>query len=113
MNGFKRLVANIENLDDAKAEARAARARLMTTVQQIQARTTPAQLLDEALTTVKTRSTELVQNAGEAARKRPGAVVAGAAGIALLLARKPLSRLVHKLLHRGEETADTDRQFNP
>ncbi len=113
MRGFRRLVANIEDLDAAKADARVARERLTATMREIQARTTPSQLFDEALDTVRTRSSELIQTAGGAARKRPGAVAATAAGIALLLARKPLMRLGRKLLRRGEETADADRQFNP
>ncbi len=113
MRGFRRLVANIEDLDAAKADARAARARLTATVKEIQARATPSQLLDEALDGVRTRSSELLQSAGDAARKRPGTIAATAAGIALLLARKPLARLGRKLLRRDKETADTDRQFNP
>jgi hypothetical protein len=113
MSGFRSLVAGIEDLDDAKSDARTARARLMGTVEEIQARMAPAQLLDEALTAARTRSTDMVQSASRAAKERPATVAAAVAGVAVLLARKPLARLGARLLRRGEETADTDRQFNP
>ncbi len=113
MRGFRRLVADIEDLDAAQAEAHAARSRLIATVEAIQARAAPARLLDDALTTVRTRSTELAQSAGAAVRKRPATVAAVAAGIGFLLTAKPVTRWTRRLLRRNEETAAPDRQFNP
>ena len=113
MNGFRRLVANIEDLDAAQADARAARSRLMATVEVIQARATPARILDDAISTVRTRSTELAQSASDAVRKRPATAVGIAAGIGLLLAAGPLARMARRFLRRGEETAAPDRQFKP
>lgn len=112
MSVLRKLFANIENLDAAKADARVARTRLLGTVQEIQSRITPANLLDDAMTAARARSTELVENAGRAARDRPATVAATVAGIGLLLARKPLLRLAGKLLHRREETPDADHQFS-
>lgn len=113
MKGFRRLVADIEDLDAAQADARAARSRLIATVEAIQARAAPARLLDDAIATVRTRSTELAHSAGDAVRKRPGTAAAVAAGIGLLLTAGPLARLTQRLLRRGEETAEPDHQFNP
>ncbi|NIJ32106.1 DUF3618 domain-containing protein [Sphingomonas oligoaromativorans] len=112
MSALSRLFAGINDLDAAKADARAARARLLGTVEEIQTRMTPANLLDEAMAAARARSTEMVENAGRAARDRPATVAATVAGIGLLLARKPLLRLGAKLLHRGEETPDADHQFS-
>lgn len=113
MSGYRRLVAGIENLDEAKADARTARARLIGTVEEIQARIAPSNLLDDALTGLRTRSADLAESAGRAARQRPGAIAAVAAGVALLLARKPIARLGGKLFRRGEETPDADRKLHP
>jgi ElaB/YqjD/DUF883 family membrane-anchored ribosome-binding protein len=112
MNGLRKLFANIEDLDAAKADASIARARLKDTVEEIQARITPSNLLEEAISGVRTRSTEMMESASRTARERPRTVVAAATGLALLLARKPLGRLATKLLRRGEETPDADHQFS-
>lgn len=113
MKGFRRLVADIEDLPAAQAEARAARSRLMATVEAIQARAAPSRLLDDAITTVRTRSTELAHSASDAVRKRPVTVAAVAAGVGLLLAAGPLARWTRLLRRRGNETAPPDRQFTP
>lgn len=113
MTGLRKLLSGIEDLDAAKADARAARARLMGTVEEIQTRATPSRLLDDALTGVRNRSADLAQSAGQAVREHPATVAAAVAGTALLLARKPLGRLGSKLFRRGEETADADRQLHP
>lgn len=113
MNPLRKLFAGIDDLAAAKADARVARARLLGTVQEIQARLTPANLLDEAMTEVRSRSAHMIENAGRAARERPGTIAAVAAGIGLLLARRPLARLGAKLLRRGEEeTPGPDHQFS-
>lgn len=113
MRGFRRLIADIEDLPAAQAEARAARSRLMATVEALQARAAPSRLLDDAIGTVRTRSTELAHSAGDAVRKRPVMVATIAAGIGLLLAARPLARWIRRRPRHGDETAAPDRQFNP
>lgn len=113
MRGFRRLVADIEDLPAAQAEARAARSRLMATIEALQARAAPQRLLDDAIGTVRTRSTELAHSAGDAVRKRPGTIAAIAAGMGLLLAAGPLTRWTRKRRRRADETASPDHQFNP
>jgi hypothetical protein len=65
-------------------------------MEQIQQRVAPANLMEEAIDQVKTRSAELAQNAGQVVRDRPATVAATAAGIGLLLAAKPLSKLFRR-----------------
>jgi ElaB/YqjD/DUF883 family membrane-anchored ribosome-binding protein len=112
MNPVRRLFAGIDDIDAAKANARVARTRLLATVEEIQARMTPANILDEAMTAARARSSEMVGNAGRAASERPATVAATVAGIGLLLARKPLLRLAMRFLHRDKETPDADHQFS-
>jgi ElaB/YqjD/DUF883 family membrane-anchored ribosome-binding protein len=112
MNPLRRLFAGIDDLDAAKANARTARTRLLATVEEIQARMTPANILDEAMTAARARSSEMVGNAGRAARDNPATVAATVAGIGLLLARKPLLRLGARFLHREKETPGADHQFS-
>ena len=93
MSVLKRLFSNINDVDVAQSRVDSARGRLMATIEQIQQRVAPSTLMDEAIEQVKTRSTELAQSAGKVVRERPATVAATAAGIGLLLAAKPLSRL--------------------
>ena len=93
MSVLRRLFADISDVDVAQSEVDGARDRLMATVEQIQQRIAPSTLMDEALEQVKTRSSELAQSAGRVVRDRPATVAATAAGIGLLLAAKPLSRV--------------------
>ena len=93
MSVMRRLFSNINDVDVAQSRVDAARGRLMATIEQIQQRIAPSSLMDEAIEQVKTRSSELAQSAGQVVRERPATVAATAAGIGLLLAAKPLSRL--------------------
>jgi ElaB/YqjD/DUF883 family membrane-anchored ribosome-binding protein len=93
MSVFKRLFSNVSEVDVAQSEVDNARGRLMATIEQIQQRIAPSTLMDEAIDQVKTRSAELAQSAGQVVRERPATVAAAAAGIGLLLAAKPLSKL--------------------
>lgn len=100
MTARRRLFAGIDKLDEAENDVAIARAQLSVTVDEIQARLAPSQLFDDALTEVKTRSADLAETAGEVVRDRPGAVAASAAGVALLLARKPIARLARRIFSR-------------
>jgi len=97
MTARRTLFAGIDNLDEAEADVALARARLIETVDDIQARITPSQLFDDAISSVKARSAE---TAGEVVRDYPGAVVASAAGVTLLLIRKPIGRLARRIFSR-------------
>ncbi|WP_454883922.1 hypothetical protein [Sphingomonas oryzagri] len=90
---LKRLFSDISDVDVAQSQVDAARGRLMATIGQIQQSIAPSTLMDEALEQVKTRSADLARSAGEVVRERPATVAATAAGIGLLLAAKPLSKL--------------------
>ena len=87
-------------LGRAEADVADARAQLMETVEEIQARLAPAHLIDEAIGGVKARSVDLAESAGEVVRDRPGTVAASAAGVALLLARRPIGRMVRRIFSR-------------
>lgn len=113
MSALRRLFAGIDDPDAAKAEVTVARARLIGTIEEIHARLAPANLLEEALGEARTRSAALARYAGEEARKRPVTVAAVAIAIGLLIARKPVMALLTKLLRRGEETPEADRQLHP
>lgn len=100
MTARRRLFAGIDKLDEAETDVAAARARLSVTVEDIQARLAPSQLLDDAVIVIKTRSTDLAESVSEVVRDRPGTVAASAAGVALLLARRPIARLVGRIFSR-------------
>lgn len=104
MSVLKRLFSNINDVEVAQSQVDAARGRLMATVEEIQQRIAPSTLMDEAIEQVKTRSAEFAQSAGQAVRDRPATVAATVAGLGLLVAAKPLSRLFGK---RKAETHET------
>jgi ElaB/YqjD/DUF883 family membrane-anchored ribosome-binding protein len=110
MSVLRRLFADISDVDVAQSEVDSARGRLMATVEQIQQRVAPSTLMDEAIEQVKTRSAEFAQSAGQAVRERPATVAATAAGIGLLLAAKPLSRLFGKRNAEPDETPAPKRR---
>jgi hypothetical protein len=100
MSARRSLFAGIDKLDEAETDVALARARLLETVDEIQARIAPARLFDDALSGVKARSADLAETAGEVVRDRPGAVAASAAGAALLLAHKPIMRFARRIFSR-------------
>jgi hypothetical protein len=78
----------------AKLEVAAARERMLETAQAIQARLAPAALAGDAWDGVREKGSEVAGQLGRAAARRPVATGAAVAGVAALLARKPLWRLV-------------------
>ncbi|MDH7637601.1 DUF3618 domain-containing protein [Sphingomonas oryzagri] len=100
---LKRLFSNINDVDVAQSQVDAARGRLMATIEQIQQKIAPSTLMDEALEQVKTRSAELARSTSQVVRERPATVAATAAGIGLLLAAKPLSKLFAGRKAKAEE----------
>lgn len=79
-----------ERVDRARREAEAARAQLMGDVHSLQDRLRPTNLAEEAVETVKAKSCRAVK----VAQRNPLAISAGAAGVLLLIARKPIARLI-------------------
>jgi ElaB/YqjD/DUF883 family membrane-anchored ribosome-binding protein len=110
MSVLKRLFSDINDIDVAQSRVDAARGRLMATIEQIQQRIAPSTLMDEAIEQVKARSTELAQSAGKVVRERPATVAATAAGIGLLFAAKPLSKLFGKRRAESDETPAPKRR---
>jgi ElaB/YqjD/DUF883 family membrane-anchored ribosome-binding protein len=92
--------ADVNDLGAAEAQSAAARAQLGDTLDGIKQRLAPASLLDEAIDGVKTRSADLAETASNAVRDYPGTTAAGAAGFALLVARRPVTRLLRRLFSR-------------
>jgi hypothetical protein len=83
---------------------------LTATIEEIHLRIRPGNLMDEALTQVRTRTADLAGSAGQVVRERPATVAAGVAGIGLLLAGKPLVRLAGGLFHKSNETPAPKRR---
>ena len=110
MSVLKRLFSNINDVEVAQSQVDAARGRLMATVEEIQQRIAPSTLMDEAIEQVKTRSAEFAQSAGQAVRDRPATVAATVAGLGLLVAARPLSRLFGKREAEQDETPAPKRR---
>lgn len=82
---------------EARAEAAAARASMLSRVEQLKARLSPATLVGEAVESARERAIDVAGQTVEQARARP--VLAGslAGGALLLLARRPLFGLFRRL----------------
>jgi hypothetical protein len=89
--------------DVARAEAKAAAARekLLASTQALQARLKPAVLAGDAWDAAREKGEEVAQDAVRAIGKRPVAASAAAIGVAALVARKPIARLIARL--RGKD----------
>jgi hypothetical protein len=82
------------DLANAKLEVVAARERMLESVHALQARLAPASLAGDAWDDIREKGGEVAGRIGRAAARRPVATGAAVAGVAALLARKPLWRLV-------------------
>ncbi|HEX6604983.1 MAG TPA: DUF3618 domain-containing protein [Sphingomicrobium sp.] len=81
----------------ARAEADAARSRLMSRAHQLQERLSPKTLTRDAWEGAKMKGADLVEDAVDAVRARPLAVTGIVAAITMFLAREPLMGLANKL----------------
>lgn len=88
----------------ARGEAEAARDRLAATIEEIKHRLAPRTLAQDAWAGAKEKGTEVADQTLAAAKERPALVAGVATGAALLIARKPLWRLVAGLFDRSEKT---------
>jgi ElaB/YqjD/DUF883 family membrane-anchored ribosome-binding protein len=113
MSLLQRLFSNISDVDVAQSEVDGARGKLMATIEHIQERLAPHTLMDEAVDQVKARSAALAQNAGDVVRERPVTVAATIAGLILLLAHKPLAKLLARIFGRAKETPAPQRRSSP
>ena len=81
----------------ARVEAERARARLMTTAQELQDRLSPKTIAKGAWEGAKNKGADLAEDAVDAVRARPVAATSVVAAITLFLAREPLIDLAGKL----------------
>ena len=86
-----------KDLIKARGDAATARERLLGDAHALQARLRPTSLASNAWESVRDRSEAAAQGAVEVARRRPAAAMAAAIGVAALLARKPIGRLIGRL----------------
>jgi hypothetical protein len=77
-------------LDDAKAEADAARAQLKSTFMTAQTRLHPRALSQEVLERVKDRVAEKAEQVKDSVASRPSLLASALAATALVLLRKPI-----------------------
>jgi hypothetical protein len=103
----------------AKAQADAARARLMDTVAVLQQRLKPATIAGNAWEGVKEKTGDMAGDAVDAVKARPVVVSTALAAFALFLARSPIKSAVSRLLSSDEEDdlvttrlADGDGQYD-
>ncbi|MCA1654019.1 MAG: DUF3618 domain-containing protein [Sphingomicrobium sp.] len=87
----------------ARGEADARRQQLLGTVEEIKLRLAPKTIAHDAWEGAKDKGSEVADNTITAVRQRPAVAAGVAAGVALLLARKPLISLVTGLF------SDADR----
>lgn len=93
---------SIARLARAESEAAKARARLGTTLGEIQEKLSPANILDEATRELRERGLQAADQAMASLRSRPVLATLAVSGIGWLLSRRPGLALLFKLfLGRG------------
>ncbi|MEO5640297.1 MAG: DUF3618 domain-containing protein [Sphingomicrobium sp.] len=87
----------------ARGEAEAARDQLMGTVEAIKLRLAPATIAHEAWEGTKEKGVEVAGSAVTAVKDRPAIAAGVAAGVGLILARKPIIGLLSGLFSDREK----------
>lgn len=101
-------------LQMAEARSTAARARLSATLSLLQARLNPRALAHEATTNMVEKGKAVAAEGLETAKQNPVAIAGGAAAIGLVLARRPLTRLLQRFWRSdGDATPDTLTSLKP
>ena len=101
-----------EPVDQVANEAEEARARIATTIDDIQDKLDPRRILGDAVDRVTGNSRQLISDAGNAARSHPLAIGAGVAAIGIaLLARNKLSKATVNLGDDAGDYTDYDDGF--
>jgi hypothetical protein len=86
-----------QDVASAKLEVAAARERMLASTHALQQRMKPSTLAGNAWDELRDTGEHMAGRVGRAAARRPVATGAAVAGVAALLARKPLGRLVARL----------------
>jgi ElaB/YqjD/DUF883 family membrane-anchored ribosome-binding protein len=81
-----------QELERAKREAEAARARLESTLGTLQQRLKPKTLVNDAWEGVRDKSSDIADDAMQAVKERPGMASAAVAAFVVFLARNPLRK---------------------
>lgn len=92
----------------ARARAAAARAKLDASVEQAKVRLNPRALAGDALDGARLKAGELAGDAVDGVRQRPALAAAVAGALGLLLARKPITRLIRRDTDETETNARND-----
>ncbi len=97
---------SLADLEQAKRNAVAARARVDSHVAALQLRLRPANLAGDAWDGVKDKSADRAGGALEAVKQRPAAVSVALGALALFLAREPLKRAAVRLISGANPDED-------
>ena len=95
-----------EDIHLAEARVTEARSRLAGTVGDIQRRLHPQLLLKNAWEGVRETSVSLADDAVETAKARPGAAAGVAAGVTALALRRPIGRLLRRMVSRKRKSPE-------
>ncbi len=93
---------DVVDIEQAKRNAAVARARVQTTVGALKERVSPGNIVAGA----KERVREKTDAIGSAAQRRPVATGAAAGVAALVLFRKPVTRVVKRLFGRSDKSVE-------
>lgn len=96
----------------ARIEVGRARAQLMDSAHDLQARLKPKTLARDAWEGAKVKGADLAEDAVDAVRKRPLAATGVVAAVALYLAREPLMDLASRLMSGSDEPEDTEDELD-
>lgn len=113
MKLLDRLFGQVSDLSAARLEVAEARSRLLHTVEEIQSRLAPRNLVGEAVAEAKQRSSAAVDGAAQAIRRRPGIAAMGAAATGFALASLPLLGRFARDHRASDATSAPDRPFTP
>lgn len=91
-----------------EARAQAARLRFQSTLGVLKDRVNPPNVAHRAVESVKVKAIALAEDGAETVRQNPRKVAGVAAGIVLLLARKPLLRLFRRRLSKPPRKPESD-----
>jgi hypothetical protein len=89
------------DIERAQQRVGAAREKLLGSTQALQARLKPSVLADDAWKVARDKGREVAAEAVDAIKRRPVISSAAAVGLAALVARKPIAKLVSML--RGKD----------
>ena len=92
---------------EAERQAETARARMMSTLGQIQSRLKPARLVSDAKTATRERAGALLDGGVKAAKARPAAIAAIAVGFTAFLFRREIFALLRRRGRNDDQLTGT------